>query len=330
LDCPNIDGQYCTVFVNREIPGEYCIKGHSVLIVDDNKIQREALCIQLENWGLKCTTCDSGKEALRLAKKCHDQDNPFDLFIIDSTLSDGSGIDLARRLLEQETQEGMKAIQIVLLRSLSDDFDQHILDEHRTEFVGKPVFASALFDAVISRIFAAEREAIGSGVTLPSGLRTPRHEKSGFRWQLESAKQLLNPADRLKSSLAGKVHILIVEDNRVNQIVAKNLLAEAGFTSDIAQNGIEACSAVRNEKYDVVLMDCQMPEMDGFEATHLIRNWEREHGKKHLPIIALTANATKEDVKKCFDAGMDAYCSKPINPLAVIRLIEEWYEKSKN
>jgi CheY-like chemotaxis protein len=109
--------------------------------------------------------------------------------------------------------------------------------------------------------------------------------------------------------------------------VAKNLLIEAGFTCDIAHNGIEACSAVRNKEYDVILMDCQMPEMDGYEATSLIRSWEREYGKQHLPIIALTANATKDDVRKCLEAGMDAYCSKPINPLAVIRQIEEWHEK---
>jgi CheY-like chemotaxis protein len=139
----------------------------------------------------------------------------------------------------------------------------------------------------------------------------------------------VNSADR-SSPLAKKIHVLIVEDNRVNQIVAQNLLADAGFTSDIVDNGIEACRAVRNKQYDIVLMDCQMPEMDGLEATCLIRDWEQEHGKKRLPIIALTANATKEDVKKCLDAGMDAYCSKPINPAAMIHLIEEWYEKSRN
>jgi CheY-like chemotaxis protein len=128
--------------------------------------------------------------------------------------------------------------------------------------------------------------------------------------------------------LEGKVHVLIVEDNRVNQIVAKNVLSEAGFTCDIANNGNEACRAVRSVEYDIILMDCQMPEMDGFEATDLIRHWESEHGKSRVPIIALTANAVKEDIQKCFDAGMDAYCSKPINPQAVIRLIEEWYEKT--
>ena len=118
--------------------------------------------------------------------------------------------------------------------------------------------------------------------------------------------------------------ILLVEDNRVNQVVAKNLLEGIGFTCDIAGNGHEACDAVRSGKYALVLMDCQMPEMDGFEATDLIRDWERERGLKRLPIIALTANATTTDIQKCLDAGMDAYCSKPINPTVLFREIERF------
>jgi len=330
-NCPHIDGQYCTIFINHDIPGEYCIKGHSVLVVDDNIIQRDAFCIQLENWGMKCIACDSGKEALRLAKEHHQQGTPFDLFIIDSTLSDGIGMDLANRLFEQEVKDGVKAAQVILLRSFSDDFDHGVLDDWRAEIVGKPVFASALFDAVINRIFTAKKkEKYDSGIITSDDLHVTKPVKPKLRWQNESARQPLTSATRFKSPLEGKVHVLVVEDNRVNQIVAKNLLTEAGFTCDIAQNGIEACSAVRNHPYDVVLMDCQMPEMDGYEATDLIRNWEREHGKKRLPIIALTANATKDDVRKCFEAGMDAYCSKPINPLSVIRQIEEWYEKTES
>ncbi len=128
---------------------------------------------------------------------------------------------------------------------------------------------------------------------------------------------------RLHNLFQKTIHVLVVEDNRVNQIVAKNMIAETGSTCDIANNGREACDAVRNGKYDVILMDCQMPEMDGYEATDLIRKWERGQGKKRIPIIALTANATKEDVQKCLDAGMDAYCSKPINPQTLFETINE-------
>jgi CheY-like chemotaxis protein len=218
-------------------------------------------------------------------------------------------------------------MQIILLRSIAEDFSDHPLDETRTDFLAKPVLTSTLFNAVMDRIFAAEKQKdIDSGILSSEvGEKMERQKTSKHP---KPVRQSLNPADHLKSFLAGKIHVLIVEDNRINQIVAKNVLAEAGFSSDIANNGNEACNAVRNKKYDIILMDCQMPEMDGFEATDLIRNWEREQGKMRLPIIALTANAVKEDIQRCFDAGMDAYCSKPINPQAVIHLIEEWYEKT--
>jgi CheY-like chemotaxis protein len=192
----------------------------------------------------------------------------------------------------------------------------------QAETIGKPVFASALFNAVMNHIFNEDEQPERSGIFGIDSLNS----KVKIREKTKIVQQAAT-TDHLKSHLAGKLHILVCEDNRVNQIVAKNLLAEAGFTCDIANNGREGCRAVQNEKYDIVLMDCQMPEMDGFEATDLIRHWEREHGKSRLPIIALTANAVKEDIDRCFEAGMDAYCSKPINPAMVIHLIEEWYEK---
>jgi PAS domain S-box-containing protein len=328
--CPNREGSICTAFINREIDAEYSTAGRSVLIVDDNEVQREALRIQLRNWGMTCVVCSTAEEALRWAKERWKLEDPFDLFIIDSTLADKAGVELARELFEHESKIGeTKVAQVVLLRSLSEEFDQEVLDEIRTESIGKPVFPSTLFNAVMNRIYAAEiQKGIDSGIITPTAGNDEIMVRPKPARKPKPAHHSGNPANRLKSHLAGKIHVLIVEDNRVNQIVAKNLLEEAGFTSDIADDGVEACSAIRNKEYDIVLMDCQMPEMDGYEATKLIRDWERELGKKRLPIIALTANATKEDVKKCLDAGMDAYCSKPINPLAMIRLIEEWYEKA--
>ena len=327
--CPNADGSTCTAFVNREIDAEYSAEGRAVLIVDDNEVQRDALCVQLRNWRMRCEVCGTGQEALRLSEKHREHDDPFDLFVIDSTIADGVGIDLVPQLFEQEyKQNRTKMAQVILLRSISDNFDVNALDAARGEFIGKPVIPSTLFNSVMNRIFALERlRSIDSGTSPSAELDTERVVKPKTSWSPKPAVSLRS-VERLKSALAGKFHVLIVEDNRVNQIVAANILAEAGFTNDIVYNGHEACSAVRNKEYDVVLMDCQMPEMDGYEATHLIRNWEREQGRKRLPIIALTANAVKEDVEKCFDAGMDAYCSKPINSSALIHLIEWWYENN--
>jgi len=324
--CSNVDGRICTAFVHREISAKYGAEGHSVLVVDDNTVQRDALRIQFQNWGMTCTTCSSGKEALQLSEARWKNGDPIELFVIDSTLDDGSGVPLAHQLFEQEQQYGnTKFMQVILLHLLSEDLDHRSLDETRTDFVSKPVPVSTLFNAVMDRIFAAEgQKGVESGIITLDELHEEKVERPK---KILSARQSSNPTEHVKSPLAGKVHVLVVEDNRVNQIVAKNVLAEAGFTCDISNNGNEACSAVRDQRYDVVLMDCQMPEMDGFEATRLIRNWEREQGGHHLPIIALTANAVKEDIQRCFDAGMDAYCSKPINPQMVIHQIEEWYEK---
>jgi CheY-like chemotaxis protein len=311
--------------LNKEISSPYTPEGCSVLVIDDNEVQREALRIQLHNWGMRSIVCGSSKEALRLAAERRKRDEPFDLFVIDSTLDDGSGIDLAPKLYELGGDS--KNTHIIMLRSISDDFTGHSLDESRTEFVSKPVLASTLFNAVMERIFAAKKQFdIDSGIlSTEIGEKMERQTTAKYA---KSVRQPLNAVDRFKSYLTGKVHILAVEDNSINQIVTSNILAEAGFTSDIANDGKEACRAIQNKEYDIILMDCQMPEIDGFEATGLIRQWESEQGKTPIPIIALTANAVKEEIEKCFDSGMDAYCSKPINPLTLIHLIETWYDKT--
>ncbi len=117
------------------------------------------------------------------------------------------------------------------------------------------------------------------------------------------------------------LRILLAEDNAVNQKVAVRLLENRGHTVTVASNGHEALAALEREQFHVVLMDIQMPEMDGFEATLAIRRQERDTGK-HLPIIAMTANAMKGDQEKCLAAGMDAYISKPINPKHLFEVVE--------
>ncbi len=324
--CSNADGHFCVAFVNRGIGGEYRVKDRSALVVDDNEIQRHSLQIQLRNWEMNCVVCHSGQEAARLLNDAQNRNEPFDLLLLDNSLEEESGIDWMRRLIGEEERTGVRLPRTILLRSLAEDVDEDFLNSIGAESIRKPIFTSALFDAVINGIYAVDRQ-----IKIDSGILDPKTaDKGRIPRRPASVKEIpALPANRLRSPLAGKIHLLVVEDNRVNQIVAKNLLTEAGFTCDIANNGHEGCAAVRNKKYDVVLMDCQMPEMDGYEATDLIRKWEREQGSNRLPIIALTANATKDDITKCLNAGMDAYCSKPIQPQLVIRLIEEWFENSR-
>ncbi len=323
--CPYADGDFCAAISHRGIGRGFEIAGRSVLIVDENEIQRETLQTQLQSWGMKCVSCGSAREAIRLLTEVEERGTPFELIIVDNSLEDSDGLTLCYRLIEREEQFGEEIPPIILLRSLAEELDPEFLRESNTESISKPVYTSALFDGVMNQLFDADkRKKIDSGIFNPNAPDAHKPSKRSSR----SSKQSASANSRAKSSFTGQIHLLVVEDNRVNQIVAKNLLQEVGLTCDIANNGHEACAAIRKNHYDVVLMDCQMPEMDGYEATDLIRKWEREQGKPRMPIIALTANATKEDVQKCLDAGMDAYCSKPINPQTVIRLIEAWYVKS--
>ena len=125
------------------------------------------------------------------------------------------------------------------------------------------------------------------------------------------------------------MHVLVAEDNRINQVVIQNVLRNAGVSFEIVNNGHEALQAAMTHSFDIILMDCQMPEMDGFESTNLIRKWEQEHNRPHIPIIALTADSVLGSKQKCLDAGMDAYCSKPVKSQALLQTIEHWYQWSK-
>jgi signal transduction histidine kinase/CheY-like chemotaxis protein len=329
-DCPYAAGDLCSALLYREVNIKYSITGRKVLIVDENQSQRNALKSQLVDWGLDCTLCGSGEEAVQLLLASPRVGKRFEIVIFDNSLSDGTGIDFARRFVTEAKEREKPIPQMILLRSISEEPDLSFLPENGSEAISKPVCTSALFDALMNRFFAIDEK-----IRIESGIIDPRSLESSAallkRREMKQAKQqeekelLRSPAARAKET-----YILIVEDNKINQIVAKNLLIEAGYTCDLAINGHEACAAVRKCDYDVVLMDCQMPEMDGFEATDLIRNWEMEQGKRRTPIIALTANAVKEDIQKCFDCGMDAYCSKPIDPVFLIRQIEQWCNNEEN
>ncbi len=171
----------------------------------------------------------------------------------------------------------------------------------------KPVFLETLVETVVFSLYPSDD-------FLPFSLHP--HAKTGARIP-----------ERIKD-----LHILVAEDNKINQIVIRELLASHGYRCDIVDNGREAVEAVKKRNYDLVLMDCQMPEVDGYEATRMIR--ERENivpefsMRKHLPIIALTAHASQSDEEKCLRAGMDYYCTKPVDQKRLFELIRDCFEKN--
>ncbi|MDR1963269.1 MAG: response regulator [Planctomycetaceae bacterium] len=319
-NCPFSDEIFCNAIVYRKtISGDH-IKGQTALVIDDNLSQRGTLQTQLSDWGLSCSVSGSDEAMTQIKQDWKKYTKTFELLIINNTLSNTTGVELVHQILKQCQQKVTQIPQIILLRSLDEDWDMGFFQERDVAVISKPISVSTLFDSVMNRLLAADIQ-----MKLESGIITTDTLKKVTKWRKTEKKE--QTENRFLSKLAGKIHILVVEDNRVNQIVAKNLLLEAGFTCDLALNGNEACDTVRKQDYDLILMDCQMPEMDGYEATDLIRQWELEQGKKRTPIIALTANATKEDIQKCLDAGMDAFCSKPIVPQLLIRQIEKYFEK---
>jgi signal transduction histidine kinase/CheY-like chemotaxis protein len=267
------------------------LDGASVLVVDDNATNRRILEEVLRYWGMVPTMACSGSEALRLAERAEEAGKRFSLALLDVQMPGISGYELAERL---RGVWGPELTPIVLLSSSGDQ-----LGEARRRELGvtrclvKPVKQSSLLET-IEYVLGRVRSSGAEPATMP----TPAESSTPLR-------------------------ILLAEDNVVNQKLVSKLLERRGHTVSIAANGRLAVQALSRECYDLILMDVQMPEMDGFEATAIIREKERASGQ-HIPIIALTANAMKGDSERCLNAGMDAYLSKPIRAQELIQAVESF------
>jgi len=273
------------------------IRSVRVLAVDDNATNRELLREQLLIFGLDHQTASSGESALSELREAAAKGRPFGMAILDLMMPEMDGEQLARAI---KTDPNLKNTVLVLLTSVTEHEDSDRWS--RAGFSGwlsKPVRSSQLLDAMV--------DALACARTIPS------HSDHG------------HPADDPGSALRKRTpnfanfRILLVEDNDINKEAAFELLAMAGFQCDAVENGDKAVNAVLNNRYDAVLMDCQMPVMDGFEAARTIRRHERDETipptpRGRIPIIALTANAIKGDRDRCIESGMDDYLSKPLDP----------------
>jgi len=246
-----------------------------VLVVDDNSINREVLLDQLSNAGLRVTATSSGAEALSMARLAQRRGHPFGVALVDMVMPDMNGLELARAI---KSDPVLASLQIVLLTSLG----QKAPDETGNDFamqLTKPVRNRELLDCI---------EALEKNPGAPP-----------------TADRAISPA----AALAG-LRVLLVEDSPVNTEVAIGILESFGCMVEAAGHGREALAIHAEREFDVIFMDCQMPEMDGFETTAEIRKREAA-GAKRTPIVALTANAIKGDREMCLQAGMDDYLPKP-------------------
>lgn len=264
-----------------------------VLAVDDNALQREILREQLESWGMQAEIVDGGLQALGVLRGAAASGQPFAIAMIDRTMSSMDGLELGRRI-KQDPQ--LAAIRMFLITSHDDAPPEGIWrDAGFACVLQKPLRQSQVFNIINDDLARSQPR---TNPTATDTASVPHATKPGAR-------------------------ILLAEDNTVNQIVASETLTRAGFTVEIADNGRIALEKYLSGQFDLILMDCQMPQMDGFEATANIRKNELTQGRKHTPIVALTANAIKGDRERCLSSGMDAYLSKPLNPAEMVATINE-------
>jgi len=272
------------------------LSGKQVLIVDDNETNRRILSLQTQSWGMVPRDTGSATEALAWIQRGDD----FALGLLDMKMPDMDGLTLAGEIRKQQPQSGngQQASQfpLILLSSLNER-ETYSNKEKYGAFAAtlvKPIKPSQLFD-VLAEIFSVESKEDDG-----------RHDRTARTFDPEMAQNL-------------PLRILLAEDNNTNQILALRLLKRLGYRADIAANGFEALDALRRQPYDVVLMDVQMPDMDGLEATrNIVSDWPSDRRPR---IIAMTANAMKGDREMCIEAGMDDYISKPIQPELLISAI---------
>jgi PAS domain S-box-containing protein len=270
----------------------------NVLVVDDCADSRLIMQKMLESFGLRVKLVSSGEESLKALKENETREEPFELVVIDWLMPGLDGIETSKRI-----RKDLKlTIPIILMTAFGKE--NEILDAENAgvnAFLTKPIHQSTLFNAIMDTF----------------GKKALKIE--------EKEKHITTRASIYKNFLRG-IRILVAEDNPTNQEIALAILEGAGIVVEIANNGKKAVEALQRTRFDAVLMDIQMPEMDGYEATRMIR---KDPKFKSLPIIAMTAHAMKGDEEKCLEAGMDGYVSKPISQDRLFHTIWKSMEHEK-
>jgi signal transduction histidine kinase/CheY-like chemotaxis protein len=273
--------------------------GMKVLVVDDNATSRDILQEMLESFTFEVTVAASGPEGISELEAAS-KDKPFELVIMDWQMPGMDGVEASQQIKDHKNLSKIPPIIMVTAYGREEVMQQ--AEEVRLEgFLLKPVSASMLFDAIM--------QAFGEAVPETSRV-AQRHEQ-----EAEALKHLQG------------AHVLLVEDNEINQQVAREILEGAGLKISLATNGQEAVNAVKESNYDAVLMDVQMPVMDGYTATQEIRNLKSEI--RNISIIAMTAHAMAGDEDKSLQAGMNGHVTKPIDPDQLFATLQKWIKPSE-
>ncbi|MEW6981547.1 response regulator [Colwelliaceae bacterium 6471] len=286
-----------------------------ILVVDDNVTNREVLTEQLRHWGANVTTASGGEQALEICNNIVTTNSPiFDLALLDMQMPHMDGASLGKLLRANPLFNDMK---LVMMTAMAVDNDaQYFADLGFNGYFAKPATTSDLFNALAV--------VADNGAALKNAKPLVTHE---YIKTLKPSDTNGPSSKNSNEELNGK-HILLVEDNRINQMVAIGILKSFGITVDVAINGIEALKCLKQAKkrnpYQLILMDCQMPEMDGYQTSKEIRSGNAGDIYQDIVIIAMTANAMAGDREKCLAIGMNDYLSKPIEPDLLAAKLQLW------
>lgn len=279
------------------------LKDIHVLIVDDNNTNLNIVNYQVSAWGMRAQTASSGKQGLELLRKAAAANDPFELVLLDMHMPEMNGIDLAKEIKRDKELSGTS---LIMLTSIGSQSSLNLKEAGIAIALTKPVRQAELFQCIANVMGKEEDPEEPATIDLSTiGGLLPKPE---IRERVRKTRNYLR--------------ILIAEDNPNNQKVASFMIRKLGHRSDVAGNGKEVVDALEYIPYDIVFMDCHMPEMDGFEATREIRR--REGDSKHTLIIAMTANALEGDRERCIRAGMDDYMSKPVKLDVLNDIIRKW------
>jgi len=277
------------------------MKEYHILVVDDNETNRDILQGQLGSWGCRVKEAVDGPDALHKFYQADNEKDPFQVAILDMQMPGMDGLSLGKVI---KADDKLKSVHLIMMTSMGQAGDARLFEKAGfAAYLMKPVGHSDLFDC-LSTIISGDSKS--------------------------QQKKAIITRHTVRELQRKNIRILLAEDNITNQQVATGILKKFGFMGvKTVSNGIQAVKALEESSYNLVLMDVQMPEMDGFEATRKIRKIESESGKKRIPIIAMTAHAMKKDRDNCISAGMDDYVSKPIDPKFFLEVLKRWLPGKK-
>ncbi len=287
----------------RPLPAK--LRNLNVLIVDDNRTNRRVLCEQTSSWGMRGRSVKDGPQALKELRSAAERSEPFDIVLLDMQMPGMDGIELARRV---KADPLVSSTRLALLTSVGQRGDAAKAEQAGVgAYLTKPVRQSELCDTLAALVGKAVQDGAGSE---SDGRLVTRHS--------------IREAKARSRTTGPRARVLVAEDNPVNQKVAAKMLENLGYEAELVSDGLEALEAISRQPYAVVLMDVQMPRMDGYEATKELRRREEEGEVRRTPVIAMTANAMQGDREKALEAGMDDYLSKPVKAKELDEVLNRW------